>query len=161
MLKNEAYIDATAGGISSGEHTRMAVVGDFCSHKRIFDQLAKSNSTAKYFVVLEDDAILNPMKFKSAINEFVDEKWGYKGKFAKDWQMVQLDFIGSSCRDHAVGRFGGKRVFKPRDIFQPGKGGADCSRYFGAQALLMQKPTLPEVVEHMETNKVLPMDWVQ
>merc|ERR1719265_298491 len=63
--------------------------------------------------------------------------------------------------NHQVGKFGGKRVFKPKDIASPTGGGADCSRYFGAQALLMQKPTLPEVVEHMETHKVLPMDWIQ
>merc|ERR1719265_3048777 len=63
--------------------------------------------------------------------------------------------------NHQVGKFGGKRVFKPKDIASPTGGGADCSRYFGAQALLMQKPTLTEVVDHMDTHKVLPMDWVQ
>jgi len=159
--KKSIYIDATAGGISSGHHTKMAIIGNTCSHKRLFQQLAKSNSTAKYFIVLEDDAILNPLKFKTAINQFVDEQWGYKGAHAKDFQMVQLDFIGSFCKGHQVGRFGGKRVFKPKDIFQPGVGGADCSRYFGAQALLVQKDTLPSVVEHMESHKVLPMDWYQ
>jgi len=161
LTKNSAYIDATAGGISSGFRTKMAIIGNTCSHKRLFDQIAKSNSTAKYFIVMEDDAILNPLKFKTAVNEFVDEKWGYKGKFAKDWQMIQLDFVGSSCKDHQVGRMGGKRVFKPKNIFQPGIGGADCSRYFGAQALVVQKDTLPSVVDHMNTHKVLPMDWVQ
>jgi len=159
--KNSYYIDATAGGISKGDKTKRAIIGNTCSHKRLFQQLAASNSTAKYFVVLEDDAILNPLKFKTALNQFVDEEWGYKGKFGKDFQMVQLDFIGSFCKDHAVGKFGGKRVFKPKDIFQPGGGGADCSRYFGAQALLMQKDTLGEVVQHMESHKTLPMDWVQ
>merc|ERR550514_1296800 len=161
MGKDSIYIDATAGGISSGLHTKMAIIGNTCSHKRLFKQLSESKSTAKYFVVLEDDAILNPLKFKTAINQFVDENWGYKGPYAKDFQMVQLDFIGSFCMNHKVGRFGGKRVFKPKDIFQPGKGGADCSRYFGAQALLMQKPTLSSVVENMETHKTLPMDWIQ
>jgi len=159
--KKSIYIDATAGGISSGEHTKMAIIGNTCSHKRLFQQLAASNSTAKYFIVLEDDAILNPLKFKTAINQFVDEQWGYKGAHAKDFQLVQLDFIGSFCKDHQVGKFGGKRVFKPKNIFQPGVGGADCSRYFGAQALLVQKDTLPSVVEHMESHKTLPMDWYQ
>jgi hypothetical protein len=161
MEKNSAYIDATAGGISSGHKTKMAIIGNTCSHKRLFEQLSASSSTAKYFIVLEDDAILNPLKFKTAINQFVDENWGYKGPFAKDFQMVQLDFIGSFCMGHRVGRFGGKRVFKPKDIFKPGIGGADCSRYFGAQALLMQKDTLSSVVDHMESHKTLPMDWVQ
>lgn len=162
LLKGDAYIDATAGGISKSSGTKRAIIGNTCSHKRLFQQLAENkNSTAKYFVVLEDDAILNPLKFKTAINQFVDENWGYKGKFYKDFQMVQLDFIGSFCTSHRVGRFGGKRVFKPKDIFKPGYGGADCARYFGAQALLMQKDTLMEVVEHMETHKVEPMDWVQ
>jgi len=163
MLKNGAYIDATGGGfISTGEHTRLAVVGDTCSHKRLFQQLAESKSTAKYFLVLEDDAILNPTKFKTAINQFVDEQWGYKGPYAKDFQMVQLDFIGSFCMGHRVGKAGGKRVFKPKDIFMPGTNkGADCSRYFGTQALLMQKDTLSSVVEHMESHKTVPMDHLQ
>jgi len=161
MEKNTAYIDATAGGISSGKRTKMAIIGNTCSHKRLFQQLAESNSTAKYFVVLEDDAILNPLKFKTALNQFVDENWGYKGPYAKDFQMIQLDFIGSFCMNHRVGRFGGKRVFKPKDIYKPGVGGADCARYFGAQALLMQKDTLGSVVEHMESTKTHPMDWVQ
>ena len=56
--------------------------------KCLFKQLAESQCTAKYFLVLEDDAVLNPLKLKTAINQFVDENWGYKGKFAKDWQMA-------------------------------------------------------------------------
>lgn len=156
------YIDATAGNgkVSTGSKVRRAIVGNTCSHKRLFKQLAESQSTAKYFLVLEDDAVLNPLKLKTALNQFVDENWGYKGKFAKDWQMVQLDFIGDFCKDHAVGKFGGKRVFKPKDIWD-GAQGAQCSHYYGAQALLVQKPTLTEVVEHMDNHKVLPMDWVQ
>merc|ERR1719265_2593470 len=75
--------------------------------------------------------------------------------------MVQLDFIGSYCGDHKVGKAAGKRVFKPKNIWMPGYGGADCSRYFGTQAMLMQRDTLPSVVEHMETHKTLPMDHVQ
>jgi len=163
LLKDGAYIDATGGGhISSGKHTRMAVIGDSCSHQLLFKQLAESQSTAKYFLVLEDDAILNPLKFKTAINQFVDPQWGYKGQNAKDFQMVQLDFIGSFCMSHRVGRAAGKRVFKPKDIWMPGYNkGADCSRYFGTQAMLMQKDTLPSVVTHMETHKVVPMDHLQ
>jgi len=160
-LKNQAYVDAGNGGIRMGEHVKMGIIGDTCSHKRVFEEMAKSKSNAKYFVVLEDDVILNPLKFKTAINQFVDPQYGYKGKHSENWQMVQLDFIGSSCRDHTIGKAGGKRVFKPKDIFMPAYGGADCARYFGTHAMLMQKDTLPSVIEHMETHKALPMDHLQ
>jgi hypothetical protein len=161
FLRNNAYVDAGNGAVRSGEHVKMGIIGDTCSHKRIFEQLAQRNSSAKYFVVLEDDVILNPLKFKTAINSFVDPEWGYKGPFADNWQMVQLDFIGSYCQNHKIGKAAGKRVFKPKDVYMPGYGGADCARYFGTQAMLMQKDTLPSVVQHMETHKALPMDHLQ
>merc|ERR1719463_158569 len=125
-LRNAAYTDAN----KAGGHVKMGIIGDTCSHKRVFEEILKSKSNAKYFVVLEDDVLLNPLKFKTAINSFVDPVQGYKGKHAEDWQMVQLDFMGDFCRDHAVGTAAGKRVFKPKDIFMPGYGGADCARYF-------------------------------
>jgi len=161
--EHDQYVDATAGSVSISTHTRMGIIGDTCSHKRLFQQLANSTSNAKYFVVLEDNAILNPTKFKTALNEFVDEKYGYKGPFAKDFQMVQMDFIGSACKGHKVGKAGGKAVFKPKDIFQPGRlgGGADCARYFGSQALLLMKNQLQSVVDHMKSHKIIPMDHIQ
>jgi len=163
-LKENSYVDKTTGSLSTGQKTKMAIIGDTCSHKRLFQQLAESNSTAKYFLVLEDDAILHPTKLMSSLHEFIID---YQGPHKEDWQMVQLDFVGSSCTDHAVGMAGGKKVFKPRRIFTPGfnnnekDAGLDCSRYYGSQALLMQKSQLLSVIENMESAKTNAMDHVQ
>lgn len=160
-LRDKAYVDATAGAPVYGGKTKLAIIGDTCSHKRLFQQLADSNSTAKYFLVLEDDAILNPQRLKSSLNQFVTE---YNGPHAKDWQMVQMDFVGHFCKDQAVGEVGGKTVFKPKDIYKMGAEkdfGRDCARYWGSHALLMQKDQLSSVVEHLETHKTDAMDHVQ
>merc|ERR1719375_2374331 len=114
--------------------------------------------------MLEDDSVLDDERYTEKINQFINE---YEGKFNETWQMVQLDFYGSSCKYHGVGHVGGKTVFKPRNLFKqapgmakPLKGSQECSQYFGGQALLVRRSEIPAIVENMETHATVPLDWL-
>jgi len=171
--------DCTVGGVKNGfmtdydeqtkvlkndADTKFHIISNWCSHKQLFSNLYKSNSTSDFFVVLEDDAVLDDEKFMPKIREFIDD---YSGANKDDWQMVQIDFYGSSCKAHRVGAVGGKTVFKPRNLFKQGigfkkplKGSQECAQYFGGQALLVRKSEIPSIVENMEQHQTVPLDWL-
>jgi len=164
--KNAFMVDfdeATKQAVQGAE-TRQHIISNWCSHKQLFSKLAASNSTADFFMVLEDDAVIDEEKFMPKMKEFIND---YKGDMAKDWQMVQVDFYGSSCKAHRVGSVGGKTVFKPKNLFKQGvgfkkplKGSQECAQYFGGQALLVRRSEIPSIVENMEQHQTVPLDWL-
>jgi len=150
--------------LKTDETTRFHVVSNWCSHKQLFSKLYNSSSKADFFMVLEDDTVIDEAAFLPKMKEFISD---YKGDMAKDWQMVQVDFYGSSCKAHRVGSVGGKTVFKPKNLFKQGvgfkkplKGSQECAQYFGGQALLVRRSEIPSIVENMEQHQTVPLDWL-
>lgn len=144
--------------------TRFHIISNWCSHKQLFSKLYNSSSKADYFMVLEDDTVIDDEKFMPKLKEFINT---YDGEMKDDWQMVQVDFYGSSCKYHSVGHSGGKSVFKPKNLFKqapgfkkPLKGSQECAQYFGGQAFLIRKSEIPSIVENMETHATVPLDWL-
>merc|ERR1719335_394137 len=171
--------DCTAGGerkafmtdydeqtktLRQDSQTRFHIISNWCSHKQLFSKLYNSSSKADFFMVMEDDAVIDEEKFVPKMKEFINS---YDGAMKDDWQMVQVDFYGSSCKAHRVGSVGGKTVFKPRNLFKQGigfkkplKGSQECAQYFGGQALLIRRSEIPSIVENMESNPTVPLDWL-
>jgi len=150
--------------MKSSESVRNHILSNTCSHKRLFDQIANDNSSKPYALILEDDAVLSHNFLTSKVTDFIDN---YKGKYANDWQLVQLDPYGNHCEEHIIGKHAGRNVMLPRNLWKqapgmdkPVKGGRTCSQYFGAQALLVRKSEARSIVEHMDSNKAFPMDWI-
>lgn len=146
------------------EQSRFNIISNWCSHKQLLSKLYNSSSEADFFMVMEDDTVINEKKFQAKMKQFINE---YKGDHEKDWQVVQVDFYGSSCPHHGVGHVGGKTVFKPRNLFKqapgfkkPLKDSEGCSQYFGGQALLVRRSEIPSIVEDMEAHQTVPLDWL-
>jgi len=157
------FDEATKQAVQGAE-TRQHIISNWCSHKQLFSKLYNSTSKSDFFMVMEDDTVIDDEKFVPTMKSFINE---YDGMYKDDWQMVQVDFYGSSCKAHSVGHAGGKTVFKPNNLFKqapgfkkPLKGSQDCSQYFGGQALLVRKTAIPSIVENMETNPTVPLDWL-
>merc|ERR1719388_785022 len=121
--------DCTAGGekkafmtdydevtkvLKSDETTRFHIISNWCSHKQLFSKLYNSSSKADFFMVMEDDSVIDDEKFMPKMKEFINK---YDGDYADNWQLVQVDFYGSSCKAQRVGAVGGKTVFKPANLF--------------------------------------------
>lgn len=171
--------DCTAGGekrafmtdydeatkvLKNDENTRFHIISNWCTHKQLFSKLYNGTSKADFFMVMEDDTVMDEEKFMPLMKTFINE---YDGQFKDNWQMVQLDFYGSSCKAHRVGAVGGKTVFKPANLFKQGvnfkkplKGSMECAQYFGGQAYLIRKSEIPSIVENMETHQTVPLDWL-
>lgn len=146
------------------DKARFSIISNWCSHKQLFSKLYNSSSEAEFFMVMEDDAVINEKKFKPKMKQFIKD---YNGTHAQDWQMVQIDFYGSSCGHHRVGNVGGKTVFKPKNLFKqapgfkkPLKDSEDCSQYYGGQAFLVRRSAIPSIVEDMESHATVPLDWL-
>jgi hypothetical protein len=171
--------DCTAGGerkafmtdydeqtktLRQDSQTRFHIISNWCSHKQLFSKLYNSSSKADFFMVMEDDTVMDDENFVPKLKEFINT---YDGEMKDNWQMVQVDFYGSSCKFHSVGHSGGKTVFKPRNLFKqapgfkkPLRGSQECSQYYGGQAFLVRRSEIPGIVENMETHPTVPLDWL-
>merc|ERR1719388_658141 len=84
--------DCTAGGekkafmtdydevtkeLKSDETTRFHVISNWCSHKQLFSKLYNSSSKADFFMVMEDDTVIDEKKFNRKLKEFIND---YKGE---------------------------------------------------------------------------------
>jgi len=95
----------------------------------------------KVFIVLEDDAILQP-NFAEKVNDFIAN---YPGK----WDMLQLDTFGKSDRRDKVGEFGGFPVYHP---------GTDGD-YFGLHCILIKESSIGKINLEMGLMPAVPVDW--
>jgi hypothetical protein len=168
-LINNGYGDCVKKGIQSqGVSThgskgaddatqKYHIISNACGHKRlmshILEQKKKTNSTAKYALLLEDDVAFNRHDFARKIVNFAEK---YDGKYNETWHMVQIDPFGSKCDKQIVGYFEGLPVWKPANV----NNNWECSNYWGAQALLVKINAIPQIVSHMELNPTVPLDWL-
>jgi hypothetical protein len=162
-LKEAGLQDCFEGGIdyastaTHGSRTedtgkiRSAVLSNWCSHKRLFNQVekaAKNNTNhAKYIVVLEDDVILDRKYFMTVLQDFVSK---YENK---DWDFVQIDPFGHKDKKDFLEHFRGKPVFKPASDGQ-------CSAYWGFHAVLFKVSALHRINHWMKLNQAIPIDWL-
>jgi hypothetical protein len=162
-LEQAGLQDCIEGGIDYGstathgsrtEDTgkiRSAVLSNWCSHKRLFQQIEKesANNTkhAKYIVVLEDDVIVDRKYFMTVLQDFATK---YENR---DWDFVQIDPFGHKDKKDLLEHFRGKPVFRPASDGQ-------CSAYWGFHAVLLKVSALPRINHWMKLNQAIPIDWL-
>jgi GR25 family glycosyltransferase involved in LPS biosynthesis len=139
---------------------RQGVVSNWCSHYRIFKEL--QNRSSEYFLIFEDDAIINREEIMPLVEDFVENYKGY------DWNMVQIDPFGGKDRATVIGYHRGRPVFRP--CLKQGKKGEQCkdnfanrwmcAQYYGFHAILVKKSKIGEVLNYMSTNPAVPIDWM-
>lgn len=155
--------EATAShGSNSNEKmlVRQGVVANWCSHYRIFKEL--QNRSSEYFLVFEDDAIINREEILPLVEDFIANYKGY------DWNLVQIDPFGGKDRATVVDYHRGRPVFRP--CLKQGKKGEQCkdnfqnrwmcAQYYGFHAILVKKSRLNEILDYMSTNPAVPIDWM-
>jgi len=131
---------------STDGEIRGRVISNWCSHKRLFEALLERNTTAKYFVILEDDTILS-QNFKNAIEDFVEN---YKNE---TWGSVQIDPWGKGDKiDEYKGKAIGRQFLKSQDH--------SIREFWGMHAWLIKKAALPKMVDFMVNSKTIPIDWI-
>lgn len=161
------------GEVGVADYKRhLGIVSNWCSHKRLFTQIQESNQTADYHLIFEDDVILRP-GFKKAVADFIENykgEWNSKGKH---WDLVQIDPFGTTCDHDQVDSFRGNPIWKPnphlwvRDLKgEERKKMKDeieknrCNEYWGFHAILVRKSAMHELVQNMENNPTVPLDWI-
>jgi len=159
-------IRARADGMASLD-TASHIISNWCSHKRLFSQLAESNS-APFAMVLEDDAVLNSATFKMKVESFLLDY------AATEWDMVVIDplyvqfdivhefkITGAMCNAFKVGSHHGRDVWQiPRTNRPAQRCMVQHCNFCGNQALLVRTSALKQVVARMESMRVLPLDWL-
>jgi len=139
--------------------TRQKVVANWCSHKRLFEILPAR--PAEYFLVLEDDAVLDTEKLRPVLEDFIVN---YKDQ---DWDVVQIDPFGFKDRATLQGYHRGRPIWKAckqksseqycLNVFSQRE---KCAQYYGFHAVLMKKSGLENVKKWMNANKAMPIDWM-
>jgi hypothetical protein len=123
---------------------RANILSNYCGHKRLIEKLAKSNSTAEYFLIFEDDAQLKPW-FRLILEDFVTN---YKGP----WSAVQIDpfWLKSSQKNVKSGL---EKTYKNKKIYHGGI-------LSGIQTMLIKKSKINEVVTALNANPAMPADHI-
>jgi len=172
QMAESDFKDCVPGGVdfeATGSHgsnandkmtVRQGVVANWCSHYRIFRDL--QNRSSEYFLIFEDDAVINRQELLPLVEDFIQN---YKGH---DWNLVQIDPFGGKDRATVVGYHRGRPVFKP--CLKQGKKNEQCkdnfqnrwmcAQYYGFHAILVKKEKLPEIINYMNTNPAVPIDWM-
>lgn len=164
LLQHASKGNASTWEVASG------ILANWCSHKRLFQQLSdKSSSTygfphigkamlqvmqrskdkkpaadklsEKVYVIMEDDAILKP-NFGSVIEDFVRN---YNG----EWDLVQVDTFGSVQGWDKVNEYQGKPVYRPSPL----------AEYFGLHCILVKESSVAKLNFAMEHMPAVPVDW--
>ena len=147
--------------------TASHIISNWCSHKRLFSELAGS-SNVPFAMVLEDDAVLNLGMFKTEVESFLlayaDAEWDV---VVVDPLNVQFDIVhqfrstGARCDAFQVGSHLGRAVWQvPRADRPAQRCMVEQCNFCGNQALLVRKSALKRVVASMENMRVLPLDWL-
>lgn len=128
----------------------------WCSHKRLFAQLA-SRSHPEFFVVLQDDAIFDPVSFEGAVSGFISEGVPY----VNSWDLVMIDPYSDNhwkaCDQDKLGLVGRGPVWRvpPGCTYT-----ADECGLLGVHALLVRRSSLPGILKVMDNLPVIPLDWL-
>jgi hypothetical protein len=155
---------------ASMKNRAMAVLANWCSHKRLFNEISKNTSSTydvsalgksffrekilkeddkaaqaaksdKVYIVLEDDAILRP-EFAEKIQDFIQN---YDGK----WDMLQVDTFGGVDGRDKVGEFKGVPVYHP----------GIKGDYFGLHCMLIKESSMAKINLEMSLMPAVPVDW--
>jgi hypothetical protein len=147
----------------------LGITSNWCSHKRLMQQITDEPESADYHIIFEDDVVLKP-GFKKAVADFIQN---YNGTWGKKWDMVQIDPFGKTCDEHKVDEFRGNPIFKPtphhwlrdqtplwRQTHQEWIEKNKCNEYWGFHAILVKKSAMKQIVANMEDNPTVPLDWL-
>jgi len=173
-LKRQGLGDCVKGGIDwhsvraradqmASLDTASRIISNWCSHKRLFSQLAES-SNAPFAMVLEDDAVLNLATFKTEVESFL------LAYAAAEWDVVvvdplnvQFDIVhkfrstGARCDAFKVGSHRGRAIWQVPLATRPAlRCMVQQCNFCGNQALLVRKSALKRIVASMESMRVLP-----
>lgn len=127
------------------------VIANWCSHKRLFEQLEKKKDQSDYFLILEDDVILDRNWTVKVLKDFAQN---YPDQ---SWNLLQVDPFGAKSLDDLKGHFKGKPVWAPSNPVQTADA---CKQYWGFQAVLIRSAGLPTITEWMRTHDAVPIDWL-
>merc|ERR1719420_2477037 len=154
-LETEGLLDCVPNGINTkavGDHSavkvdldtiRANVLSNYCGHKRLIEKLAKTNSTAEYFLIFEDDAQLKPW-FRLMLEDFVEN---YKGP----WSAVQIDPFYVHSKNPIMP--GLEKTYKNKQIYHGGI-------LSGIQTLLISKAHIQDLISAMNKNQAVPADHI-
>eukprot|EP00746_Dinoflagellata_sp_MGD_P155480 gnl/MRDRNA2_/MRDRNA2_85401_c0_seq5.p1 gnl/MRDRNA2_/MRDRNA2_85401_c0~~gnl/MRDRNA2_/MRDRNA2_85401_c0_seq5.p1 ORF type:complete len:344 (+),score=89.05 gnl/MRDRNA2_/MRDRNA2_85401_c0_seq5:72-1103(+) len=160
-------------GTGVADYTRhLGITSNWCSHKRLMQQIEKDEESADYHLIFEDDVILKP-GFKKAVADFIENYNGTWNDGFKKWDLVQIDPFGTTCDDHKVDEFRGASIYKPtphhwlrdmtplwRQTHQQWIEKNRCNEYWGYHAILVRKSAMDKIVANMEDNPTVPLDWL-
>jgi hypothetical protein len=185
-LQRQGYGDCVQGGVdwtavsvhganeTNSLEVSSRIIANWCSHKRLFSQLASSSDPPEFFLILEDDAYLNYTTMSPEIEKFL---MAHRGM---DWDLVivdmmftQVDYVyhnklrGGVCNAYEASRHDGRPVWKVPRVEGNATGSGSsiqgclverCS-FCGAQAFLVQTSSLKRLVSIMEGMPTVPLDW--
>lgn len=155
---------------NASQETLLRGISNTCNHKRLFSHLLDSTSPAEFFVVLEDDAVLDHDHYVLRLQEFLQHNR------EKPWDLTVIDpfmsqmdgmrpdkLQGGKCDEHIADFVGGTPVFQVPQLNKDARQWNSCRwkecSLCGAQALLVRRAGLRRLVHAMETMPVVPMDW--
>jgi hypothetical protein len=160
----------SSGKDASMKNRAMAVLANWCSHKRLFQEIATNTSSSydvqtmaknsfrqivnkadekttkdanndKVYIIMEDDSILKP-DFADKIQDFIQN---YDGK----WDMVQVDTFGGVDGRDKVGDYKGVPVYHP----------GPKGDYFGLHCILIKESSMGKINLEMGLMPAVPVDW--
>lgn len=177
--KSQDYGDCIRGGVDwaavrfhdDSENASMGVVehivSNWCSHKRLFSQLAEDPGASDFVLVCEDDVFVNKTALLPELRSFVE-------KSPSGWDLTVVDpFLGQwnasrgHCEDYTIGHHNGDAIWRVAQVASEDASaeGKQClvdhkCSMCGAQAWLLRRSALRRVVSLMESIPVVPLDWL-
>lgn len=134
------------GGYQDPEHqvsVLRGVLGNYCSHMKILQNLERVTAEYDLFMILEDDAI-----FKDT---FFSELAGFVQKNSKYWSLVAVDTFSAPEKPLPVSDLVSPQVYSISSI---------QNMYWGAHAWMLNPAYLENVLKYYETLPAMAVDWM-
>jgi len=157
-LKEKGFGDCFDKGIveeaitahkATGNVMNYNVVANWCSHKRLFESLEEKKGESDFFLVLEDNVLLDRNHTISVLKDFVQ---GYEDQ---SWDLLQIDPFGAKSFAGLHGHYKGKPVWHPHKAEHD-----QCGKYWGFHAVLLRSSGLSNILTWMRNQKAMPIDRV-
>jgi len=124
------------------------VLGNWCSHLRLLEHMARAKHAYNFFLLLEDDFILSD-KFAAGLNKVLVTMPHY-------WNLIALDTFGGGGRVPEQDSFGSESTLGLR----LNSLSSTMNSYWGAHAWLVNDEHLQRFVSFYRSTPAIPLDWV-
>lgn len=124
------------------------VLGNWCSHLRLLEHMARAKHRYHFFLLLEDDVIITD-GFALALDRFFKE-------MAHFWNLVALDTFGGGGRVPEQDAFGSEHA----GALRLNSLSSTMNSYWGAHAWLVNAEHLQRFITFYRQTPAIPLDWV-